>query len=60
MFDEVAMPIVTFDDRNPPPNKIARSRAEEFERVARPLLNEMLEKLRHEKPHLFRSASDKK
>jgi hypothetical protein len=51
---------LSFDDRNLPPNKITRYRAEEIERVAKPLLSEMLEKLRGEKPELFRSSSDKK
>lgn len=59
MFWQTPKPILTFDDRNLPPNNISVERAEEIEQAARPLLREMLEKLRKEKPHLFRSVSSK-
>jgi hypothetical protein len=45
-----------FDDSNLPVNDLSVKRIEEIEKVAMPLLNEMLDKLSQEQPHLFKSS----
>jgi DNA-binding TFAR19-related protein (PDSD5 family) len=44
-----------FDDRSLPINTLSAERAEEIEKILMPRMLERLEKLRLEKPHLFKS-----
>jgi len=44
-----------FDDRSLPINNLSAERTEEIEKILMPRLLERLEKLRKEKPHLFKS-----
>jgi hypothetical protein len=51
---------ITFDDRNLPINTLSVEETERIEKIAMPLLKEALEKLRLEKPHLFKSYTPEK
>ena len=46
-----------FDDRKLPTNNMTAERMLQIDKVAMPLLEEMLDKLRQEQPHLFKSPS---
>ena len=46
----------TFDGHKISVNNLTVERSEEIEKVVMPLLTEMLDKLRQEKPHLFKSS----
>jgi len=48
-----------FDDRALPISDLSAEKIEAVEKIVMPELLERLEKLRHEKPHLFRSPGKK-
>ena len=45
-----------FDDRSLPNNDLSAKRIEEIEKVIMPDLIESIEKLRQDKPHLFKTS----
>ena len=51
---------LNFDDSNLPVNNLTPKRIAEIEKLAMPLLDGMLEKLRQEQPELFRDNAGKK
>jgi|GEM_PF-5465899 len=51
--------LLNFDDRNLPVNNLTPERIREIEKLAMPILAELLEKLRKEKPESFKPIEDK-
>ena len=47
-------PSTAFNDHNLPENNISRERMKEIVELSKPYLKEALEKLKKEKPHLFK------
>ena len=48
--------ILDFDDTMLPVNRITAERSEQIEKILMPRLEKALDKLRIEKPHLFKST----
>jgi hypothetical protein len=57
--DGVNTPDAAFDDRSLPVSNLSAQRIEEIEKILMPGFLEQLEKLKQEKPHLFKSHSKK-